>query len=81
MKGYWYILVSMKRGDSYLSPCTKIIRLGGFTAKIKGGGGNHSPFGGRVKKNGSGRQGLIQAVDYRLTLVFHSVTSPRKYPF
>ena len=34
VKGYRYFLVSMERGDSYLSPSTKIIRIGGLIAKI-----------------------------------------------
>ena len=33
----------MERRDSFLSPSTKFIRIGGFTAKIQGGGGNHPP--------------------------------------
>ena len=43
MKGYWCFFISMEREDSYLSPSTKIMRIGGFTVKIKGEGGNHPP--------------------------------------
>ena len=50
----------MEKRDSYLSPSTKIIRIGGFTAKIIRIGCCTAKSGRRVTKNGSGRRGLNQ---------------------
>ena len=67
MKGYRYFLGinGKRRIIPILSSSTKIIRIGGFIAKIKGG--NHPLFGRRVTKNGSGRLGLI---DFHINIFF-----------
>ena len=62
MKGYRYFLVSMERGDSYLSTSTNVIRIGGFTLNVGGGGNHPCPFGRHVTKNDSARGGLIQTL-------------------
>ena len=60
----------MGRGDAYLSSSTKIIKIGGFTAKILGDGGNHPlpPFGRRVTKIPWVDEGVIKVLYITLQL-------------
>ena len=62
----------MERRNSSFS--TKIIRIGGFIAKIWGGGGNLNPYGRRFTQNASTKREL-----HSLVLIYSSEAMPHKY--